>query len=116
MKFLRTWKNCTDEKLNAIYRAVKAVTKELYPQYFVNCEYCFFVNSSKKCLGKCVYDYRMETVKKVHGKIDSFNVRNKTVVILLSRYVTNEKDVLRTLIHEFAHAVTPFENHSATWR
>lgn len=104
MKILRTWKVCENSEINAVYDAVKSAAERLYPQYFEKCEYYFFINSSKKCLGKCVYDFRPA------------QKGNKAVVILLSRYVTQKRDVLRVLIHEFAHAVTPFQNHSAVWR
>ena len=116
MKILRTWKKCCDAEINALYSAVKGVAEQLYPQYFYGCEYYFFINSSKKCLGKCVYDYNTETLIRSHGKMIADRIRNKSVVILLSRYVTEKKDVLRTLIHEFAHAVAPSGGHSAEWK
>ena len=109
MKVLRTWKLCSDDKINNTYVAVKSAAQKLYPQYFTDCEYYFFINSSKKCLGKCVYDYRKETLK------NKESARCKTIVILLSRFVP-VGDVLRVLIHEFAHAVSPLDNHSGEWK
>lgn len=111
----RTWKKCTDEKINSIYNEVLNVVKEMYPQYF-DCKLSFYIDGSTKSLGCCIANYKRESLISQWGFSNHFEyIRNEEVVILLSKYVTDLTTVKRTLIHEFAHMVTPREKHSHYW-
>lgn len=111
----RTWKKCTDEKINNIYNEVLSTVKEMYPEYF-DCRLSFYIDSSTRTLGQCIRTYKKESLISQWGYPNHFGyIRNEEVVILLSRYVTDPIVAKRTLIHEFAHMVTPKEHHSYYW-
>lgn len=111
----RTWKKCTDEKINNIYNEVLNTVKEMYPEYF-DCKLSFYIDSSTRTLGRCIANYKKESLISQWGFRNHFEyIRNEEVVILLSKYVTDPIVVKRTLIHEFAHMVTPKEHHSSYW-
>lgn len=111
----RTWKKCVDEKINNIYNEVLSVVKEMYPQYF-DCKLSFYIDSSTRILGRCIANYKRESLISRWGFPNHFEyIRNEEVVILLSKYVTDPTVAKRTLIHEFAHMVTPKEHHSHYW-
>lgn len=111
----RTWKKCTDEKINNIYNEVLNTVKEMYPEYF-DCKLSFYIDRSTRTLGKCIARYKKESLTSKWGFPNHFGyIRNEEVVILLSKYVTDPVVIKRTLIHEFAHMVTPKEHHSSFW-
>ena len=111
----RTWKKCTDENINKIYNEVLNTVKEMYPEYF-DCKLSFYIDSSTRALGRCIAHYKRESLTSEWGFPNHFGyIRNEEVVILLSKYVTDLAAVKRTLIHEFAHMVTPREHHSSFW-
>lgn len=115
IKVKRTWKKCTDDKINSIYNEVLNTVKEMYPEYF-DCKLSFYIDSSTRTLGRCIVNYKRESLISRWGFPNHFeNIRNEEVVILLSKYVTDPAVVKRTLIHEFAHMVTPKEHHSSFW-
>lgn len=111
----RTWKKCTDEKINSIYNEVLETVKSMYPEYF-DCKLSFYIDNSTRALGRCIANYKRESLVSKWGFPNHFEyIRNDEVVILLSKYVTDPVTAKRTLIHEFAHMVTPREHHSYYW-
>ena len=113
----RTWKDCRDQKILAIFNEIKDEAQRLYPQYFENTIYRFYIDSSTKHLGRCAYELDTSTVYSRYGFKNSFEfLRCKEVVILLSKYIKDETVIRSTLIHEFGHAVTPNEHHSRSWQ
>ena len=111
----RTWKKCTDEKINSIYNEILETVKSMYPEYF-DCKLSFYIDSSTRSLGRCIANYKRESLISRWGFPNHFEyIRNEEVVILLSKYVTDPATAKRTLIHEFAHMVTPKEHHSYYW-
>ena len=111
----RTWKKCENEEINKIYNEVLKTVKEMYPEYF-DCKLTFYIDSSTRVLGRCIALYKPESLKSKWGFPNHFGyIRHDEVVILLSKYVTEPTTVRRTLIHEFAHMVTPKEHHSYSW-
>lgn len=112
----RTWKDCEDPKILAVYKEVMAEAKRLYPQYFEKTTYKFYIDSSTSHLGRCSYQYNKNTLYSKWGfKNHCGNIRCTDVVILLSKYVQDIKQVTTTLCHEVAHAVTPGDHHSDLW-
>ena len=110
MKKFKTWKQCTNAEIIELYNKVYNKTKELYPQYFKECSYEFYIDASTVYLGRCLSKYNQDTVG--YGK----ELRNSNVAIILSKYILNDlHSVLKTLCHEFGHAVTPKEHHSYLW-
>ena len=111
----RTWKKCTNKQINSIYNEVLNTAKEMYPEYF-DCKLSFYIDGSTRVLGRCIANYKKESLMSEWGFPNHFGyIRNEEVVILLSKYVTDPVVVKRTLIHEFAHMVTPKEHHSSFW-
>ena len=112
----RTWKDCEDPKILAVYNEVMAEAKKLYPEYFANTAYRFYIDSSTSRLGRCTYQYDKATLYSKYGfRNHCGNIRCTEVVILLSKYVQDIKQIINTLCHEVAHAVTPGDHHSDLW-
>lgn len=117
IKKKRTWHDCEDQKVLAIFNEIKDEAKRLYPQYFENTVYKFYIDSSTSHLGRCAYELDTNTIYNKFGFQNHFEfLRCKEVVILLSKYIKDEKVIRSTLIHEFGHAVTPNEHHSRSWQ
>lgn len=111
----RTWKDCKDEKILAIYNEVLEEAKRLYPTYFTT-KLHFYLNNSTSHLGCCVGELDRNTVYSKWGFRNHFeNLRWKEAAIIISKYVTDLKMIRATIIHEMAHFVTPNEHHSGCW-
>ena len=112
----RTWYECTDKKILTIYEEVIAEAKKLYPQYF-DCELRFFLDSSTKHLGFCQTHIKEETYMSKFGFPNHLEyLRYDDAVIVLSKYVTDEKAIRSVLVHEVGHFVSPKEHHSYLWK
>lgn len=112
----RTWKDCEDPKILAVYNEVMAEAKRLYPEYFEKTTYKFYIDSSTSHLGRCSYQYDKRTLYSKWGfKNHCGNIRCTEVVILLSKYMKDIKQITEVLIHEMGHAVTPSDHHSDLW-
>ena len=113
----RTWKDCEDQKILAIFNEIKDEAKRLYPQYFESTVYKFYIDSSTSHLGRCAYELDASTIYNKYGFQNHFEaLRCREVVIILSKYVTDEKAIRSVLTHEWGHAVSPKEHHSALWQ
>lgn len=111
----RTWKDCKDQKILAIYTEVYNEAKRLYPGYF-GADLKFYIDNSTRHLGRCEGRYDRNTIYSQYGSKNHFEfLRWEKAVILLSKYVTDPESVRKTLVHEFGHFVTPSENHSSYW-
>lgn len=112
----RTWKDCEDPKILAVYNEVMTEAKRLYPEYFENTRYRFYIDSSTRHLGRCCYEFNKDTLWSPYGfKNHCGFIRCTDVVILLSKYLQDIRQVTSTLVHEAGHAVTPRDNHSSLW-
>ena len=107
----RTWKDCRDQKILTIFNEIKDEAQKLYPQYFKDTIYKFYIDSSTRHLGRCEYKLKDHT-QWFYGS----EPQCEEVVILLSKYVTDEKAIRSVLTHEWGHAVSPREHHSALWQ
>lgn len=111
----RTWQDCKDEKILAVYKEVYEETKRLYPDYFT-ASLKFYIDGSTSHLGRCEGRYDRSTIYNQWGYKNHFEfLRWESAVILLSKYVTDPESIRRTLVHEFGHFVTPSEHHSSYW-
>lgn len=111
----RTWKDCEDKKILAIYKEVYDEAQRLYPAYFA-ANLKFYIDSSTRHLGRCEGKYDQDTIYNHFGYKNYFQfLRWESAVILLSKYVTEPESIRKTLVHEFGHFVTPSEKHSAYW-
>lgn len=112
----RTWKDCEDQKILAVYNEVMAEAKKLYPEYFEKTTYKFYIDSSTRHLGRCMWQYDKSTLCSERGfKNHCGNIRCSEVVILLSKYLKDIKQITSVLVHEAGHAVTPGDHHSSLW-
>lgn len=112
----RTWQECTNEKILSIYKEVIDEAKRLYPQYF-DCRLRFFLDSSTKHLGFCKTEIKKETCMSQFGFPNHLEyLRYDDAVIVLSKYVTDEKTIRSVLVHEVGHFVSPKEHHSYLWK
>ena len=63
----RTWKDCEDQKILAIFNEIKDEAKRLYPQYFESTVYKFYIDSSTSHLGRCAYELDASTIYNKYG-------------------------------------------------
>jgi len=120
----RTWKRCTNEKVNKIFQNILDKAIELYPGYFRNIKPTLYIFDSTECLGLCNIDYPKNILRNDYGGYDCriWNpdqniLQYEDAVILLNRRIMkDERSVTKTLVHEMAHYVTPLEHHSSLWR
>lgn len=112
----RTWCKCVDKDILSVYEEVKAETKRLYPEYF-DCDPEFYIDRSTTTLGHCACSFKRDTLKTKWGFDSHFgDIRYEKAFIILSKYITDTGLARRTLVHEFAHFVTPKEHHSYYWQ
>ena len=119
----RTWKRCTNKKVNKIFQDILNKAIELYPGYFRNIKPTLYIIDSTKYLGFCDVEYPDNIPRNCYGGYDARiwnpdqNIfQYKDAVILLNRRIMNdERSVIKTLVHEMAHYVAPLENHSNLW-
>ena len=119
----RTWKRCTNEKVNKIFQDILDKAIELYPGYFRNIKPTLYIIDSTTWLGFCSVEYPDNIPRNCYGGYDAHiwnpdqNIfQYKDAVILLNRRIMNdERSVIKTLVHEMAHYVTPLEHHSNLW-
>lgn len=111
----KTWKDCSDEKILAVFEEVKNEAKRIYPEYFET-KVEFYIDSSRRFLGHCTGEIESSTLYNEFGLKNHFQfLRWKNVAIVLSKYVTDLDNIRKTLVHEFGHLVTPKEKHSYFW-
>ena len=111
----KTWKDCKDQKILAIFKEVSEEAKRLYPSYFnINVE--FYRDSLTTSLGHCSGELDENTIYSKFGWENHFQfIRWKRAAIVISKYVTKPEMIRATLVHEFGHFVTPKEKHSQYW-